>query len=361
MPVEFADAFSTSCARRQALIDSSAVTAYRLFDGAGDGIPGLSVDRYGPAAILNIYDDAEWNDQAITDAAWKIIELLASTGVEAVYVKPFSKDRSRLGGVAPDESTSATPRAGVDQPETLIIEEYGVKLEIRPYDGFSTGLFLEHRDHRRALAQHGFKRVLNLFAYTCAFSVPLALAGAEVTNVDVSARYLEWGRRNHQINGVDTPHVRFKRMDAIAFLDYAARHANERFDLIILDPPTFGSADTRRDVKAWKATADYPKLLVAAAKILTTDGLIFAATNTRELANDRTFKNMIEDAIGTPQWKSLPPWPADVLERGRVAAALFKPRDGEKPLPRSPRRRATKTRPGDRRAPGRAKPKRSRR
>ena len=361
MPVEFAEAFSTSCARRQAFIDSSAVTAYRLFDGAGDGIPGVYVDRYGSAAILNVYDDADWSDEAITDAAWRIIESLAPKGVEAVYVKRFSKDRSRLGGVAPAESTSVTPRAGVDQPETLIIEEYGVKLEVRPYDGFSTGLFLEHREHRRALAQRRPKRVLNLFSYTCAFSVPLAISGAEVTNVDVSARYLDWGRRNHEINDVDASNVRFKRMDAIAFLDYAARHAKERFDLIILDPPTFGAADTRRDVKAWKATADYPKLLIAAAKALTAGGLIFAATNTRELANDRAFRGMIEDAIGTPQWESLPPWPADVLERGRVAAALFTAREAETPPRRSPPRRETKTRPGDRRATGRAKQQKPRR
>jgi len=360
MPVDFAEAFSTSCARRQAFLDSNAVTAYRLFDGAGDRIAGVYVDRYGPAAILNVYDDAEWSDEAITDAAWRMIESLAPRGVEAVYVKRFSKDRSRLGGVAPAESTSSTPRAGVDQPETLIVEEYGVKFAIHPYDGFSTGLFLEHRDHRRALAQRGFKRVLNLFAYTCAFSVPLTLAGADVTNVDVSARYLDWGRRNHELNGVDASKVRFKRMDAIAFLDYAARHPKERFDLIILDPPTFGAADTRRDVKAWKATSDYPKLLMAAAKVLTADGLIFAATNTRELADDRTFRGMIEDAIGTPQWQSLPPWPADLLERGRVAAALFTPREGETPPRSSPPRREAKTRPGARRAPGRAKQKRPR-
>jgi 23S rRNA (cytosine1962-C5)-methyltransferase len=319
----FASAFANSCAHRRALLDNPDVTAYRLFDGAGDGIAGIYVDRYGPAGVLNVYDDAKWSEQQISAGAHTILESLRADGLESVYVKRFSKDRSRLGGKAPAESTAAKPRAGIEQPAVLTIEEYGARFEIKPYDGFSTGLFLEHREHRRALGVRGAKRALNLFAYTCAFSVPLARSGALVTNVDVSARYLDWGRRNHEINGVDMANVRFKRMDAIAYLKYAARHAEERFDLVILDPPTFGAANTRRNVKTWKAATDYPKLLKAAVDVLAPRGLIFAATNTRELADNRTFKRMITGALDRVGWEKLPPWPADVRERGRVAAALF--------------------------------------
>lgn len=350
----FAEAFEQSCARRTALIGSNAVTAYRLFDGGGDGIAGIYVDRYGPAVILNIYDDANLSDAAMTETARTIFDRLQSSGVEAIYVKRFSKDRSRLGGKPPAESTSAAPRAGTPQPQAFTVEEYGVRLEVRPYDGFSTGLFLEHRDHRRALAQLGARRALNLFAYTCAFSVPLAASGAHVTNVDVSTRYLDWGRRNHALNGLERANVRFSRMDAIAFLNYAARHAEQRFDLIVLDPPTFGAGSGRRSVKVWKAVSDYPKLLAAAARVLAPDGVIFAATNTRELADDKVFRKMIEDAVGTVQWEQLPAWPSDVRERGRVAAALFKPR-GAKPLQRPPHRAETRTRAGGRQSRARAK------
>ena len=273
----------------------------------------------------------------------------------SVYVKRFSKDRSRLGGAAPAESSSATPRAGVEQPETLTVEEYGARFEVRLYDGFSTGLFLEHRDHRRVLAQTGVKRALNLFAYTCAFSVPLAAAGAHVTNVDVSTRYLEWGQRNHALNGLEGANVKFVRMDAMGYLQYAARHPEQRFDLVILDPPTFGAGNTRRKIKAWKAESDYPKLLAAAARVVTSEGLIFAATNTRGLAEGSTFRVMIERAIGKVDWEELPPWPLDVRERGRVAAALFKPRGEAMPPRRSPHRAARVPRKGGRRAPGRAR------
>ena len=324
--MSFADAFDASCRHRHTLFHTRALSAYRLFDGAGDGIAGVSVDRYGPAALLNVYDDAGWAEGDISSAADAIFDRLRSEGVASVYVKRFTKDRSRLGGKAPEESTSPTPRAGVDQPERLTVEEYGTQFEVRPYDGFSTGLFLEHRDHRRALAGLGVKRALNLFAYTCAFSVPLAAGGAHVTNVDVSARYLEWGRRNHSLNALDGADLKFVRMDAMAYLQYAARHAGQRFDLVILDPPTFGAGNSRRKIKAWKAEADYPKLLTAAVKILTANGLIFAATNTRGLADGTTFRDMIARAIGNVEWKALPPWPLDVRERGRVAAALFRPR-----------------------------------
>lgn len=320
--MRFGEAFARSCARRQALA-ARRLTAYRLFDGAGDGIQGVYVDRYGPAAILGVYEDSRWPDAAITRAAHEILDQLGAAGVEAVYVKRFAKDRTRLGGRAPAECSSPTPRAGRPQPETLIVNEHDLRFEVRPYDGFSTGLFLEHRDHRLALAERGVTRALNLFAYTCTFSVPLAAAGAHVTNVDVSARYLDWGRRNHTLSQVDPARVRYARLDAMAYLAYAARHAEERFNLVVLDPPTFGAANSRRGVKPWKASADYPKLLAAAARVLTPGGAIFAATNTRELAADGALRRMIESSVGAVRWRPLPAWPDDLRERGRVAAALF--------------------------------------
>lgn len=328
----FADAFARSIAGRRLLTTGNLLTAYRLFDGIGDGVAGIYVDRFGPAAILNVYDDAKWTEPQITNGAEAILGESAPAGVEAVYVKRFVKDRSRLGGKSLDESTSSTPRAGLPLPETLTVEEHGARYEVRPYDGLSTGLFLEHREHRRALAQRGSARALNLFAYTCAFSVPLSRAGTHVTNVDVSSRYLEWGKRNHQLNDLDAARVRFARMDAMAYLAYAARHAHERFDLIVLDPPTFGAANSRRGVKSWKATSDYPALLKAAAQVLTPDGVIFAATNTRELALDGALRTMVDRSVGPVQWLTLPPWPSDLRERDRVAAVLFKP-GRSKPTP----------------------------
>jgi 23S rRNA (cytosine1962-C5)-methyltransferase len=322
----FAESLDAAWQRRAPIFENGEVTAYRLLDGPGDGVPGIYLDRYGPAAVMNVYEDAHMSKTSVTAAAQLTLEMLAPAGLEAVYVKPFARDRSRLGGRLPDESLAATPCAGRIQPESLTVQEYESRFEVRLYEGHSTGLFLDHREHRRALSQRKPPRVLNLFAYTCAFAVPLAALGAHVTNVDVSARYLEWGRRNLALNGLEPSAARFFRMDAFKYLAYAARRQEERFDLVILDPPTFAAGDSRRGVKPWKALENYPALVQAALSVLAPGGLVFAASNTRELAGTGVLARVITKALGaTPAWQPLPPWPVDVREPGRVAAVLFKP------------------------------------
>ena len=322
----FERALEGALRRRATLIATPGVTAWRVLDGKGDGVRGLSIDRYGPAAVMNVYDDAGLPDEAVTAVAAATLAQLTPLGVESVYVKPFVRDRSRLGGALGDEATSPEPRAGRPQPEALVVEEYGARFEVRMWDGLSTGLFLDHREHRRALAERRPGRVLNLFAYTCVFSIPLARAGAHVTNVDVSGRYLDWGRRNLALNGLGGDAVRYLRRDAMDYLAQAARRDDERFDLVILDPPTFAAANKRRGVAAWRAVDDYPALVDAAVRVLAPDGVIFAASNTRELASAGALADLIDaSSPRAPRWLELPPWPVDVRERGRVAAVLFAP------------------------------------
>ena len=323
---DFAALLTAAWQRRAPLVAAAEVTAYRVVDGAGDGLPGVAVDRYGPCAVLSVGEDAAWPDAAVTQAAAQTLDLLGPDGVAAVYVKRFARDRSRLGGRMPDEVRAPIPRAGVTLPAAIVVEEYGVRFEVRPYDGLSTGLFLEHRDHRRALADRRPTRVLNLFAYTCGFAMPLAHRGAEVTNVDVSSRYLDWGRRNLALNDLPPASMRFLRRDAMTYLAAAARKPEERFDLVILDPPTFGAADRQRGVAAWRAVTHYPALVRAAVGVLARGGLIFAATNARELAARDALPRLITSALDRePAWQPLPPWPLDVTEPDRVAAVLFAP------------------------------------
>jgi len=322
----FAESLDAAWRRRAPIFEDGEVTAYRVLDGPGDGVPGVYLDRYGPAAVMNVYEDAHLSQTSVTTAAQLTLDMLAPAGLETVYVKPFARDRSRLGGRSPDELRAAAPRAGGKQPESLVVQEYQSRFEVRLYDGHSTGLFLDHREHRRALSQRRPARVLNLFAYTCAFAAPLAAVGAHVTNVDVSVRYLEWGRRNLALNGLEPSAARFFRMDAFEYLVYAARHREERFDLVILDPPTFAAGDRRRGVKPWKALDDYPALVQAALRVLAPGGSVFAASNTRELAAHGALPRLVTKALGSaPAWQPLPAWPVDVRESGRVAAVLFTP------------------------------------
>lgn len=301
-------------------------SAYRAVDGRGDGLPGISIDCYGPAAVLNVADDAAMDDDVVTALARVAIEVYGPDGVASVYVKPLAKDRSRLSDRVPAEARSPIPRAGVPQQEAITVDECQSRFEVRLYDGLSTGLFLEHREHRRALAARPPGRALNLFAYTCAFAVPLAAAGWDVTNVDVSARSLEWGRRNLALNGLETASVRFLRRDVMGYLAKAALRPGERYDLVILDPPTFGAANRQRGVRSWRATDDYPALVRAAVSVLAPGGVIFAATNTRALTRQGRLQRLIVEALGrTPRWLTLPPWPIDVTDHDRVAAVLFDP------------------------------------
>ena len=322
----FSESLEAAWRRRAPIVEAGRVTAYRVIDGRGDAVPGVYLDRYGPAAVLNIHADANLSHASVTTAAQLTLEMLGPAGIEAVYVKPFARDRSRLGGRSPDESREGAPRVGRRQPEALVVQEYASRFEVRLYDGHSTGLFLDLREHRRALSERRHARVLNLFAYTCAFAVPLASVGARVTNVDVSARYLEWGRRNLALNGIEPSVVRFFRMDAFEYLAYAARHREERFDSVILDPPTFAAGERRRGLKPWKAVDNYLALVQAAMRVLAPGGSVFAASNTRELAGTGALAQLVTSALGSaPAWQPLPPWPVDVTEAGRVAAVLFTP------------------------------------
>lgn len=322
----FASTLARALERRRALLGLADLTAVRLLDGAGDAAAGIAVDRYGPGAVLNIADDGGLDADAVTAHARTVLDALAGDGVSAVYVKAFARDRSRLGGRLPAESTAAVPRVGAPLPEAIVVREYDTQFEVRLYDGLSTGLFLEHREHRRALAAMPPGRALNLFAYTCAFAVPLAARGWTVTNVDVSARYLEWGRRNLALNDLAAAPVRFLRRDAQSYLARAARHADERYELVILDPPSFGAADRRRGVAAWSAVRDYPALVRAATGVVAPGGVIFAASNSRDLAAPGVLRTVIRDALGrSPRWRALPSWPPDVTDRERVAAVCFQP------------------------------------
>lgn len=325
-PARFALLLGAALDRRAPLLARADLTALRLFDGAGDGLPGVSLERYGPGATLNVADDAGLSEAGITDCAEIALAGLRALGVEAVYVKAFARDRSRLGGRLPAEATSPTPRAGTPLPEAIVVHEYASRFEVRLYDGLSTGLFLEHRDHRRVLADGPPGRALNLFAYTCAFSVPLVAAGWTVTNVDVSARYLEWGKRNLALNDGEVERVRFLRRDALTALAQLVKRRDERYDLVILDPPSFGAADPRRGIAAWRAVRDYPALVRAAAAVLTPGGAIFAASNTRELTARGALSAIVREALGrSPRVRPLPAWPADLTDRGRVAALCVEP------------------------------------
>lgn len=169
-----------------------------------------------------------------------------------------------------------------------------MKLWVELGGGLSTGLFVDQRDGRarvRALAAGA--RVLNLFAYTGSFSVAAALGGAErVTTVDLSGRVLQWARDNFSANGLDPALHEFVQADAVAWLRGAAGRGT-RFELVILDPPSFSSEGGG---KAFSARNDYGKLAELALRVLAPRGRLLAVTNHRGTSQGRLRKSLREAA-----------------------------------------------------------------
>lgn len=319
--------------RRRALIDSRVTEAFRVFSGDTDGLPGVFIDVLGPGAVLIVHEGVA---PAAFDAereAKGALGALSALGVRAVYHKPFTKDRSRMGGALPACVTDRTPCAGEALPEFVLVREHAWTLEVRHYDGLSTGLFLDQRENRAWVARwcalfaerRGTPaRVLNTFAYTCGFSVAAAAAGAITTSVDVSGRYLDWGKRNFAYNAIDAAGHRFARMDTFEFIAYARRKGLV-FDLIVLDPPSFAAGNKKKGVRAWSAVDDYARLVGDAAGLLSPGGVILASTNTRELCRPGRLEREIVKGLGcVPRGLKLPDVPADFAgERERFAARAF--------------------------------------
>jgi 23S rRNA (cytosine1962-C5)-methyltransferase len=332
-PAPFRDLLAAAIDRRGELIKRGRTQAFRVFSGGPEGLEGVLVDVYGPFATLIVHEGAAPARFDAVAAASDTLAVLSPLGVRAVYHKPFAKDRSRMGGEMPEGVTDPTPAAGEPQPEAVVIREHGWSLEVRPFDGLSTGLFLDQRENRAWVASWVRSRVgerqaspavLNTFAYTCAFSVAAATAGAITTSVDVSPRYLEWGRRNFAHNGLDAAAHRFAKMDTLEFIGYAKRKGL-RYDLVILDPPSFAAGSKRKGIPPWSSVDDYAKLVKEAASLLNPKGVIFASTNTRELCRPGRLEREVREGLGRePRLLRLPAPPSDfAAERGRFAAVAF--------------------------------------
>lgn len=186
--------------------------------------------------------------------------------------------------------------------EFFVVQEYGVKFKVNLVDYLDTGLFLDHRETRRtvALLAKG-KRLLNLFAYTCSFSVHAALAGASFTkSVDMSNTYLAWGEQNFLLNGLCMKNNVLVRADCLKFLDQAI-FGKEAYDLIVIDPPTI-SRSKKMD-QMFDIQEDYPNLIRKALLLLTPNGTLFFSTNSRKFRFDATLFDATCEEISS---KTLP-------------------------------------------------------
>lgn len=266
--------------RRVSLIEDPQLTACRLLHGASDGVPGVVVERLGEVLIVQVHPGhAQASESDVRGLAGAFMDRL---GARATYRKAFVPDRAR---VSPEvQAMHLDPRPWIGEPAApqQVVEEHGLRFLVRPYDGFSVGLFLEHRDNRRCIRRLAAgRRVLNLFAYTCGFSVAAATGGcASVASVDLHKRYLEWGKENFAANGLDLEAHRFYCSDVFDFYRRAERQGL-RYDLIVLDPPSF--ARMRRPKRSFVLEDQLEPLCAGAAGLLAPGGTVLLATNHQQM------------------------------------------------------------------------------
>ena len=158
--------------------------------------------------------------------------------------------------------------------ETIATERH-LRFGIDFGTGYSPGLFLDQRENRRYVRHLAPARMLNCFAYTCSFSVSAASVGATTLNVDISKKYLTRGRENFALNSLKTIDHRFIVDDVRTVLPRLARKG-EKFDVIILDPPTFSRA---RGGKTFQIEHDFENLLIAALPLAERDSHLLLSTN----------------------------------------------------------------------------------
>lgn len=269
--------------------------AFRLIHGAADGWPGLYVDRLGD--LLLAQSERELNEEQLRE----LERILAVQRLRGAYHKALSR---RVRGASAAE---ASPKLvlGDSAPEKFSVRENGIAYELSFAEGYSVGLFLDQRDNRRRLLVNHIaadfplfpggaagRTVLNAFAYTCGFSVCAAKAGARVTSLDLSKKYLEWGKRNFTLNRLDPAAHDFIFGDAFEWFRRLAKQ-KRGFDLILLDPPTFSQS---RAGGVFQAEKDYGRLASAALPLLKPGGILFASTNAARLEPEK-FQKTIEGSV----------------------------------------------------------------
>lgn len=279
----FKNIFQQAFRARAALFQSEATNAFRLFNGEGDGIGGLTIDYYAGYVVFSWYNETLYqNSQLIYQAFAATVDFC-----KGIYAKiRFTSYKSQL--------PITQHISGEKAPEPLLIIENGVRYATYLNEGLMTGIFLDQRPLRGRLAEGlaAGLTVLNTFSYTGAFSVAAAMGGATKTvSVDLAKRSLEKTKEQFQLNQLDLATNQIVVMDVFDYFRYAARK-KLTFDIIILDPPSFA----RNKKQHFSVQQDYGSLVTAVLPLLNSEGLLIASCNAANLSTEK-YERMIDSAI----------------------------------------------------------------
>jgi len=240
------------------------VSCWRVYDRDIPELP-ITVDTYEGALVINDYRAFEREDGWLEAAVAAVTDALGATEV-------FVKQRERLAHHGAGQQYERQAAQGAWR----VVHEAGYKFRVNLSDYVDTGLFLDHRVTRKRAAGEAAQSMLNLFAYTGAFSVHCAGAGMQTTTVDLSNTYLDWAGENLALNGLTSELV---RADVREFLQ-DARRAGRRWDLVVVDPPTF--SNSKRMDGTFDIQRDHAALLDDVLAVC--DGVAWFSTNRRRFA-----------------------------------------------------------------------------
>ncbi len=255
--------------------------AMRVFSGESEGLPGVTVDRYGDFVVV-VWQSAgalPWRDE-LYDA---ITAALAPRGI-------YEQRRLRpLGGSAPPEPAGRV--RGDEAPVELVVGDGGCRFGIDVTAPLGVGLFLDMRLGWAAVAARASgRRVLNLFSYTGAFSVHAAKAGAaEVVAVDLAPKAHARARRNYELSDLDPGRLEAIANDVVKTLDKFADR-KRLFDLVVCDPPTFSHGPAGQ----FQVARDLARLAAGCALVLAPGGLLVFATNSTKVSSGEVDRALAE-------------------------------------------------------------------
>lgn len=241
--------------------------AYRVVNGAGDKLPGVTVDRFN-----NHYQVQFFGSELIARER----EILAA--IEVLCNPDYLTVKYRLD---PSGRALEHPEMHVvlgDNPST-IVQEGNCLFHVDLADTVNPGLFLDMRNVRfdveRRCEQNEGMELLNLFSYTCSFGVHARIGGAsKAVNADISGKILEKGRENYALNGLECKPGEFFKGNAFEYLSWAKKKGL-KFGGIVLDPPSFA----RFKGFSFNVKNDFQKLVLGAAEILSPNGFLMASSN----------------------------------------------------------------------------------
>lgn len=290
---------------RDRMFDLRETNAFRMCNGEGDRCPGVVIDRFGTVAVARFDGEAirVWAEPLLREV-WVALQ---ERGVRSLVLRNVPGERDTVQVVA-----------GKQTSRSVIAIEHGMRMSVDLARGQKTGAFLDQRENRARVRSLGAgANVLDLFSHTGGFACAAALGGAShVALVDIAEGALASAQETFRLNGLDSSPHAFVTADAFSFLD-RARQQQERYDLIVSDPPSFAPSER----SAPRAVKAYRRLHRMCASLVAPGGVLCASSCSSHVTLDDFLGTLDDETLGSGRFvvdevfgqpcdhPTLPSWP----------------------------------------------------